>query len=415
MKIAIVSEFFPPVSVGGAELSAFHLAERLSHHDEVEVVTVDYGPRLKDPPFPVHYLDLPDIQKSGDYEADPRALVESKDRAKRPFSSLKHHLSFGWQLARLARERRYDVIHTQQVDSTLAAYLTRHWHRRPIVTTLRSYRYTSNRWADQVAESSGAMPPDRRTSSQRRFSELKWILPRRALKSCARVFTVSDFVRHVHVNAGVVDSRRATTVYNFMPTIPATLPDRRKLRIRYGLEGPTILFSGRLTAGKGVFLLVKAMEKVVREIPTSRLIVAGGGDQSHLRLLASRRGVDRNVTFEGFVENRKLLEMMSASDLVAVPSLYHEPLGRVLLEAVALDRPIVATRVGGTPEVVSDRENGYLVEPNDERSLGASIVRALNDSELPARASAANARLRDARLNPDRTLERVREGYRAAA
>ena len=131
--------------------------------------------------------------------------------------------------------------------------------------------------------------------------------------------------------------------------------------------------------------------------------------------LAARKGIDRNVTFEGPVPNASVLEMMAASDLVVVPSLVNEPLSRVLLEAIALDRPVVATRVGGTAELISDRENGYLVEPNDERTLGASILRALNDRDLADRTTAANARLRDGRLSSERTLDRVREAYRAAA
>lgn len=138
-----------------------------------------------------------------------------------------------------------------------------------------------------------------------------------------------------------------------------------------------------LAPHKGQRHLVAAAAKVVREVPDARFLVIGEGE---LRDALARQikdlGLDRHVFLTGF--RTDVLGLMRSFDVFAMSSVT-EGLGSVLLEAMALSRPIVATRAGGIPEAVADGVTGLLVPPHDEARLAAGIVTLLRDPVLRAR------------------------------
>jgi glycogen(starch) synthase len=136
--------------------------------------------------------------------------------------------------------------------------------------------------------------------------------------------------------------------------------------------------------------------------PGARVVLVGDGpDRGRVERLARRLGVEDRVEVTGFVPHERVPSALGAADVLVLPSFYEE-LGTVLVEALHAGLPVVASRVGGIPELVEDGITGLLVAPRDPAGLAGAIDAVLGDPVL-ARRLAANA----ARRAPEYDLERV--------
>jgi glycosyltransferase involved in cell wall biosynthesis len=154
---------------------------------------------------------------------------------------------------------------------------------------------------------------------------------------------------------------------------------------------PLVVCAARLEVVKGVEYLVRA----AADVPQAAFAITGTGPlDEQLRELSVTLGVDERVAFLGRVP--EVAPVLAAADIVVLPSL-SEGLPTVAVEAMALGKPVVATRVGGTPEAVEDGVTGLLVEPRDPAALAAAIMRLADDPVLArtlGEAGAARARER---------------------
>jgi len=138
-------------------------------------------------------------------------------------------------------------------------------------------------------------------------------------------------------------------------------------------------FVGWLLPIKGPLYLIKAMEYVWPQHPEASLVFIGKGDLDvDLRARALRMNANGRVKFLGWRED--IVEIMPIFDMLVLPSL-NEGMGRVLVEAMAAGKPVVASRVGGIPDLVRHDETGYLVPPADEKALANGIKKLLDDPE----------------------------------
>jgi glycosyltransferase involved in cell wall biosynthesis len=154
-------------------------------------------------------------------------------------------------------------------------------------------------------------------------------------------------------------------------------------------DSPLVGFLGSLNASKGVDTLIAACAKVAESRPL-RLVIAGDGPlRSQLDDLASKAGLA--VTLLGRLAGDEVPRFLAAVDLLAVPS-NDEGLPRVVLEAMAMELPVVASRVGGIPEAIQDSDTGLLTEPGDATALADAIDRVLGDPRLAARLGSAGRR-----------------------
>ncbi|MCD6089535.1 glycosyltransferase family 4 protein, partial [Candidatus Bathyarchaeota archaeon] len=157
-------------------------------------------------------------------------------------------------------------------------------------------------------------------------------------------------------------------------------------------EKPIILYVGRLSYRKGLQVLVRAMPFILKEIPNAHLIIAGKGYMdSFIRMLIKSLNLEGNVTMLGFIPDEKLPELYASSRLFVMPSLYCESFGVTLLEAMASGRPVIASNVGGIPEVVKDGVTGLLFRRGDAEDLADKIIMVLSDRNL-AHSLASNAK-----------------------
>lgn len=209
---------------------------------------------------------------------------------------------------------------------------------------------------------------------------------------------VSDFVRDKVIQHGL-PAHKVTTVHNFV--------DVEGLEPATG-EGEHVLYLGRIERTKGVFTLARAAERL-SGLPV--LFAGDGEDRAELERTVSERGLE-HVRVLGFRAGEELRDLVRRALCVVVPSECHETFGLSALEAMALARPVVASRIGGLPELVSDGEDGFLVTPGDADELAEKLV-WLGAHRREAVALGARARADAARrFGAERHYERVLDAYR---
>ncbi|MBS60312.1 MAG: hypothetical protein CL606_03270 [Anaerolineaceae bacterium] len=188
-----------------------------------------------------------------------------------------------------------------------------------------------------------------------------------AISDRVRVFTIEN----EKVPASVVD-----TVYYGLPVYEHDEGQVVDARTEFGLsKGPLLVCAARLTEQKGHKWLLKAFKSVVDQFPEASLLLLGDGPlREHLEDTVINLGISNHVRFAGW--RTDVMEILPSTDLFVLASEW-EGLGLVLLEAMSLSLSIVATEVGGIPEVVVDGETGWLVQSKDSDALAGSILAAL--------------------------------------
>ena len=209
-------------------------------------------------------------------------------------------------------------------------------------------------------------------------------LMRQVVRRFDRLISISDYVKQRLQNFTSLSSSRIVTVYDGVDTsVFDPKLDGTDLKRRIGLEGsPMILYVGRLAWNKGLPDLISCLRDVIKSVPKAKLVLCGRGKMEQaLKEQVASLGLGGVVRFVGLVPDRDLPFYYAASDLFVLPSSL-EPFGLVLLEAMSMRKPVIATRVGGIPEVIRDGENGLLVPSHDAKSLSNAVIRLLTDESL---------------------------------
>jgi glycosyltransferase involved in cell wall biosynthesis len=267
----------------------------------------------------------------------------------------------GWvrRLRRLLREERIDVVHAHSPLPAMGARLVAGRRTRLVYTEHNLWQryHRATYWGNAVT------------------------YPRNDL-----VFAVSEEVRRSIRYPRALSFLRMppveTLYYGVEPTILERAPRPDGVREEFGIPPgvPLVGTVANLKPHKGLEYLLRAAVEVRRTLRDVRFLVVGQGDaRQRLEAVASELGLDGAVIFSGFREDA--LRIASAFDVFAMSSL-HEGLSIALIEAMALGKPVVVTRVGGLPEVVRDGRDGILVPPRDPAILAARIVEVLGDQGL---------------------------------
>jgi glycosyltransferase involved in cell wall biosynthesis len=174
-------------------------------------------------------------------------------------------------------------------------------------------------------------------------------------------------------------------------------------------EGPIIGTVGRLVPIKGHTWLVRAVARVLVEFPQTCVVLVGDGPLlGELKDLAAELGISPHVVFLG--TRHDIPECLAVLDLFVLPSL-NEGMGRALLEAMAVGCPVVATRVGGIPDIVADGTTGLLVPPRDDRALAEAILTLLWDPSRRAAYGEAARRHVDGRFDVETMVRNIERLY----
>jgi glycosyltransferase involved in cell wall biosynthesis len=161
------------------------------------------------------------------------------------------------------------------------------------------------------------------------------------------------------------------------------IPSPEPFREQFEISGRMVLYAGRLASNKGLSYLMDAIPQILSEYNDTTFVFIGEdeGQKTHLESRAQELGIRDKIIFTGHLTDERIfLSAFSACDVFVLPSEY-EAFGLVLVEAAACEKPTVATRVGGVPEVVEDGKTGLLVDYGDSTQLASAIIDLLGDEK----------------------------------
>ena len=164
------------------------------------------------------------------------------------------------------------------------------------------------------------------------------------------------------------------------------------LKTELGVDGPVILFIGRLMKRKGADVLLRAFKPIVDKIPSANLVIVGKGpEETKLRELQMSLHLN-NVFFLGRIPRELMPEVYAGADLFVLPSLYYEIFGNVLVEAMASGLPVISTNVGGMTDIVTHGKTGFRIAPGDVDQLSKCMLSLITNDELRSKMSKAARR-----------------------
>jgi glycosyltransferase involved in cell wall biosynthesis len=349
--VAIVSS---AQELAGAEVYLLALIDALGDRAPIEVLTSDRAP----------------AELFRRIEAVNATATPVRGLARRP------SLSATVRLARMLRRRRPALVHVNLSDQGdgLAAMLAARIARVPASATLN------------------LVLPDRRGALER--------LSRFALRRLRVVIGVSQAVGRYLESQGA-----NTCVIPYGVVGPRATPDAR-VELGAGAEDFVIGGIGRLDVQKGWDVLCAAAPRVRERVPAANFVVIGeGSDGEQLRSLTESSG----VRFLGYRE--RAADLVSGMDVLVVPSRY-EAFGLVAAEAMLAGVPVVASSVGGLPEVVGD--TGLLVAPDDSRALGDALISLAQQPALRAELARRGTERARARFATERMSDETLAAWRRA-
>jgi glycosyltransferase involved in cell wall biosynthesis len=195
-----------------------------------------------------------------------------------------------------------------------------------------------------------------------------------------QVIAISGPVREHLINDFHVDPAKVVLIPNGIDLVQFTilpLDTKKEIRERYGLKGgPIVGIIARLSDVKGHVFLIKAFKEVLSKYPSARLVIVGEGpEEKKLRDLVIELALSKSVDFFKIIN--RTADLLPIFDVFVMPSL-QEGLGLSVLEAQAAGLPVVASRVGGLPDVIEHGQTGLLVEPQNVHGLTAAICELLD-------------------------------------
>jgi glycosyltransferase involved in cell wall biosynthesis len=176
-------------------------------------------------------------------------------------------------------------------------------------------------------------------------------------------------------------------------------------------EAFLILFCGKVCAEKGVFDLLRAFASVAREFRAAKLVICGDGELHRVKSFACSLNIQDRVTYSGWISAADVADFMKRATVLVLPS-YEEGLPMVVLEAMANGLPVIATPVGGIPEMLRDEKGAILVKPGDVAQLGEAIRRILGDPVATHNRSMAMSSIARKRFDPHVITSQVLDIYR---
>ncbi len=356
MRILMLTWEYPPRVVGGIAHVVSELSRALAQEgNEVEVITtMEEG--------------LPEKEK-----AEGVVLHRVAPYHGRPldFFAWVHQLNLA-MLERgvcLSLEERFDAVHAHDWLVAYAGRGIKHIFKTPLIASVHATEFGRNNGLH--------------SDEQRYIGEVEWSLTYEAW----RVICNSRFMCEEIESVFNLPPDKISIIPNGIrpAAFQVSAPDpavRRKFAAR---EEKIIFFIGRLVREKGVQHLLEALPAVRERFPNVRAVIAGRGLYGEeLHRLALHLGIDRHVTFAGYVDEETRNQLYAHAEAAVFPSLY-EPFGLVALEAMAAGTPVVVGDTGGFAETVAHGVNGIRVAAGSAAALAGGICALLGDPDLSRR------------------------------
>jgi len=303
------------------------------------------------------------------------------------------HPQIAWSLGRFIARQGIDIVHCQLSRdlSTLVPAVRLSFKAPPVILSKRVGSYLSKR------------------DPLHRFT----------YGGVSRVLAISNVIHRNVLETTPVPPERVITVHDSVDTdlYSPVRADGRSVRREFGIGDDMLVtgFVGRFSPGKGHEELLQAADIVRKQRDNVRFLVVGEasfGERQYelkIRAMAGTMGLEEIVLFAGF--RRNIPDIMAAFDLLAFPS-HAESFGVVLIEAMAMELPVVSTNCDGVLDIVVNGETGIYVSPRNPSELAAGLLRLIDEPETRHRMGKAGRRRVLEKFDQQKQIDKLLEIYR---
>ncbi len=375
MKVTLLTDDFPPQSYGGAGISTYDIAMGLSKagHD-VSVITT-----------------CRNADEAGEFDFDGLKVfrIANTYHGKwRWYRSLYNPPVVG-QVKTILEKIQPDVVHVNNIHF----YISYHsiavakkvakvvvWTGRDVMafnfSKLQTKHYLDHfnyktTWLDHVSQ------------AKRRWNPFRNMVIRKYLRYPDKLFAVSNAL----VDALAANRIKGVTAMHTGIDASLWIPEEGevcRLKAKYELENKrVILFGGRLSGAKGGNETLEAVARVVSKFPEAVLLIVSkiDGHTEQMKIKAQKLGIEKNLVLTGWVDRRNIKNVYGCADIVLVPSVCFDSLPRIVLEAMAVGKPVVGTCYGGAREAIEDGITGYVVNPLHTEEVAMKLIELLTNLE----------------------------------
>lgn len=276
------------------------------------------------------------------------------------------------KIYRFIKKERFDVVHTHTSKAGILGRIASKLAGVPIIIhSPHGHIFHPDSHIDGVP-------------TNRFLLKLLLCLERFTAKFTDRIIALTEFGKRDQVRLGIGETGKYVVIHNMIDLERYQFGnqqnlDEKKRELGLFSTSPIVGTVARLTPEKGHRYLLEAVAKIKPSIPDIKFLLIGDGPlRDELENQADKMAISDNVIFLGL--HKDVPEILQILDLFVLPSLY-EGLGIVLVEAMACGKPVVATSVGGVPEIVKDGQTGLLVPPHDSSALARAIKTLLDDTK----------------------------------
>jgi glycosyltransferase involved in cell wall biosynthesis len=299
-----------------------------------------------------------------------------------------------FELIFLIMRKDYQIVHTHNSKAGILGRLAANICRVPIIIHTQHscvYKYGNLNYF------------------QRNFF---YFLEKISARFTDKIIYISEALRREFINSGISQEHNSVTIYSGIEIEKfKTKINIEKKKEQLGLKSDDFIVGivSRLEPGKGNEFIIKSIPKIIPVVPNIKFLFVGEGYlKGKLESLAISEGVKQKVIFLGLRDD--VPELLHIFDIVCLASLY-EGMGRVLLEAQASGKPVVATKIGGITDIVKENETGILVKPRDIDALAQAIIRLAQNHTLRIQMSEQARRYVDWRFSSARMVEEIIKVY----
>ncbi len=379
MKIVILSDDFPPKSLGGAGIVAYMQAKELSRRGHSVSVVTTFQDKGVDEKMDVEGLTVYRIRTN--YSMFFRAYIGL------------YNPTVVFKVKKILGDICPDVVHAHNVHQFLSYKVldyAKRYAKKVYITFHDGMSVHYTKLYPKVGQAQGrAFDYQISWLSQLRNFRLQYnpfrnTVIKHYLKNADHLFSVSHALKQALEQNGLKNIEvlhNGIDLKDFVYDEDAVAHFKAKNHL---VNKKVLFFSGRISKAKGVDVCLRLLKELSLTIPEVRLLIAGKKNTYVEKILQREdtQGLASKVIFAGWLGREDVISAYFASDLIPVLSTYLDPFPTTNLEAMAAKKPVLGTCFGGTPEIVVDEQTGYIVDPNNFEDVLKIALRVLRDEGL---------------------------------
>ncbi len=378
MHICMISGGLQPILPnrrGAIEPYIYRLSKKLSETNHVDIFGVGNGELIENN---LHIHTLPYVET---FQNSLRKVMDWRIASFAPYNVyvLK-------EIIRLHRKNPIDILHIHEVYSGFAATISKLTLGIPFVCSIHN--------------------------------EIRKTTP---ILASNKFLANSQYIQNFLINKQKINKNKIEILHIAVDTSKKANKNIEEIKKKLNLHHKKIiLFVGRKCPDKGPMVLIKAVKSIVKKYPDILCILIGpdfffGSElvsyTNFLKNAIKKYELEKNFMLKGYVNDEELDFYFTIADIFVCPSVWNEPFGVVLLEALSYGKPVIASQVGGIPEIIIDRKTGLLTQPGNHLEIAKALELLLDDYELCKRLSSAGKNLVKSCFNFETVGNRCLEIY----